>query len=79
MIIELVDYIVGDITINRIDIIVSFYNLFGGLIIKYNLMADDTVITSGNITFTVAEVDDWGVDDNYVIDLVLTKMSLTKK
>jgi len=78
MIINIENLNVGDIVINRVDITVSFYNLFGGLIIKYNLMSDNDNISTGNIVFTQAEVNDWGVDDSYIIDLVLEKLSLTK-
>lgn len=39
---------------------------------------DDVIIIEGNVTMTSPELDNWGTDDNYVIDWALNELNFTK-
>lgn len=66
------------ITIPTIKIDVD-YKLGGSCIALYRLFdTEGRQYTNGNIILTAEEVDGWGVDDNYIVNLILSKLGYTR-
>lgn len=68
-----------NITANRINIYTLPYHLDGsGATLYYELLNENNTIKQGNIELSEEEIADWGTDDNYIIELALAKIDVTK-
>ena len=65
--------------INNIQINILKIELFIGITLSVNLLSNNKLIDSKLMTISGDEYSNWGNDDNYIINLVLTKLNLTKK
>ena len=65
--------------INNIQINILKVELFKGITLSINLLSNNKLIDSKIMTITGDEYNNWGNDDNYIINLVLDKLNLTKK
>jgi hypothetical protein len=65
--------------INNIQINILKIELFIGMTLSVNLLSNNKLIDSKLMTISGDEYSNWGNDDNYIINLVLTKLNLTKK
>ena len=65
--------------INSIKINILKVELFKGITISVNLLSNDKLIDTKIMTITGDEYSNWGNDDNYIINLVLGKLNLTRK
>jgi len=65
--------------INNIQINILKIELFKGMTISVNLFSNSKIVDTQIMNITGTEYTNWGNDDNYIINLVLTKLNLTKK
>ena len=65
--------------INNIQINILKVELFKGITLAINLLSNNKIIDNKIMTITGDEYTKWGNDDNYIINLVLSKLNLTKK
>lgn len=66
-------------TANKIDIKVVEYKLDGsGATLNYELLDNTIKVSDDNISLSAEEVSVWGIDDEYIIDLALTKINVIK-
>ena len=47
--------------------------------LSVNLLSNNKLIDSKLMTITGDEYTNWGNDDNYIINLIMTKLNLTRK
>ena len=67
------------ITIPTIKIDVD-YKLGGVCIALYRLFdSEGNQYTNGNIILTAEEVAAWGTDDNYIVNLILSKLGIERE
>ena len=77
MIIQITPFTSGNLTIDSIDLTVNYYNFQGGILIKASFISQNVIINSQNVPLTTDEVNGWGQDDSYMIDLCMSKLNLT--
>jgi hypothetical protein len=65
--------------INNIQINILKVELFKGMTLSVNLLSNNKIIDSKIMTISGDEYSNWGNDDNYIINLVLNKLNLTRK
>ena len=66
------------IELNTIKIMVE-YDMGSGATFHYSLVADNGIpFESGFIKLTESEFNSWGTDDNYIEDLILSKLNLQR-
>ena len=65
--------------INNIQINILKVELFKGMTLSVNLLSNTKLIDSKIMSITGDEYSNWGNDDNYIINLVLDKLNLTRK
>jgi predicted transcriptional regulator len=66
-------------TISKVDILEGTIQLNKSVRFAVRLMdSDDNVILSQNITIFGEEYENWGSDDNYIENLILTKLGVQK-
>ena len=65
--------------INNIQINILKVELFKGITLAINLLSNNKIIDNKIMTITGDEYTKWGNDDNYIINLVLNKLNLTRK
>jgi hypothetical protein len=66
-------------TISKVDILEGTLQLNKSVRFAVRLMdSDDNVILSQNITIFGEEYENWGSDDNYIENLILTKLGVQK-
>ena len=65
--------------INNIQINILKIDLFKGISLTVNLLSNNKIIDTKIMNITGDEYTNWGNDDNYIINLVLSKLNLTKK
>ena len=65
--------------INNIQINILKIELFKSITLSVNLLSNTKIIDSQIMTISGDEYTNWTNDDNYIINLVLTKLNLTKK
>ena len=65
--------------INNIQINILKIELFKSITLSVNLLSNTKIIDSQIMTISGDEYTNWSNDDNYIINLVLTKLNLTKK
>jgi len=74
------DYdIIKSDTINNIKISTARIELFKYITVRVGLYKDNTLIDNRMIEISGTDYANWGTDDNYIINLVLTNLNLTKK
>ena len=66
-------------TINNIKISTARIELFKSITVRVGLYTDNTLVDNRMIDIAGTDYDNWGNDDNYIIDFVLTSLNLTKK
>jgi hypothetical protein len=64
-------------TATTIDINVIDYQ-FGEILKIYYSVNDSNIIYEGNLIYDKDIIDKWGSDDNYIINLVLNQLNLTR-
>jgi hypothetical protein len=65
--------------INNIQINILKIELFKSMTLSVNLLSNNKIIDSKLMNISGDEYSNWSNDDNYIINLVLTKLNLTKK
>jgi hypothetical protein len=65
--------------INNIKINIFKVELFKSMSLSVDLLNNNKLINTKIMTISGDEYTKWGNDDNYIIDLVLSKLNLTKK
>ncbi len=65
--------------INNIIIKIIQFELFKSITISVTLLSNTNNIDNQLIKISGEDYTNWGNDDNYIIDFVLTKLGLTKK
>ena len=65
--------------INNIQINILKIELFKSMTLSVNLLSNNKLIDSKLMTITGDEYTNWGNDDNYIINLIMTKLNLTRK
>ena len=65
--------------INNIHINILKIDLFKGMTLTVNLLSNNKIIDTKIMNITGDEYTNWGNDDNYIINLVLSKLNLTRK
>ena len=65
--------------INNIQINILKIELFKSMTLSVNLFNNAKIIDTQIMTITGDEYSNWGNDDNYIINLVMTKLNLTIK
>ena len=65
--------------INNIQINILKIDLFKGISLTVNLLSNNKIIDTKIMNITGDEYTNWGNDDNYIINLVLSKLNLTRK
>lgn len=65
--------------INNIQINILKIELFVGITLSVNLLSNNKIIDSKIMNISGDEYNNWANDDNYIINLVLTKLNLTRK
>jgi len=65
--------------INNIQINILKIELFVGITLSVNLLSNKKIIDSKIMNITGAEYSNWANDDTYIINLVLSKLNLTRK
>ena len=65
--------------INNIQINILKIELFKSITLSVNLLSNTKIIDSQIMIISGDEYTNWSNDDNYIINLVLTKLNLTKK
>jgi len=65
--------------INNVDIRILDVKLGHSVSVNAILKNDEQFIKSENITISGEEYDNWGSDDLYLEDLILTKLGVTRK
>ena len=65
-------------TINNIKISTCRIELFKSITVRVGLYTDNKLIDNRMIDITGTDYTNWGNDDNYIVNLVLTKLNLTK-
>ena len=66
-------------TINNIKISTARIELFKSITLIVGLYRDNTLVDNRMVEIAGTDYMEWGNDDNYIIDFVLTKLNLTKK
>jgi len=66
-------------TINNIKISTAYIELFKSITVRVGLYTNNTLVDNRMIEITGTDYTNWGNDDNYIIDFVLTYLNLTKK
>ena len=66
-------------TINNIKIHVNQIVLFNSISICVRLFHDNTLIENKMLEISGTDYTNWGNDDNYIVNIVLTKLGLSKK
>lgn len=69
-----VSYVVNNVLLQIRDL-----KLFTSVTILASLYQDKTIITNQTIILIGEEYDAWGYSDEYIIDICLNKLGLTKK
>jgi hypothetical protein len=78
--VELQNYITPVKTISSIEIQIINLVLFTSVNVMVMLYdANDNIIDNKYFTIEGAEYTDWASDDNYLLELILSKLNLTKK
>ena len=65
--------------INNIQINILKIELFIGMTISVNLLSNNKIIDSKIMNISGDEYTNWSNDDNYIVNLVLTKLNLIRK
>ena len=65
--------------INNVQINILKIELFKSITLSVNLLSNTKIIDSQIMTISGDEYTNWTNDDNYIINLVLSKLNLTKK
>ena len=65
--------------INNIDMRVTGLNLGSSVSVNVILKNNDSFINSVNYDISGQEYNDWGSDDDYLENLILQKLGLTRK
>ena len=65
--------------INNIQINILKIELFVGITLSVNLLSNNRIIDSKIMNITGDEYNNWANDDTYIINLVLSKLNLTRK
>jgi hypothetical protein len=65
--------------INNIKIKIMNIDLFKSITLCVSLLNNNKNVENKIIKITDAEYTNWGNDDNYIVNLVLTKLGLSKK
>ena len=65
--------------INNIHINILKIELFKGITLSVNLLSNNKLIDSRIMSISGDEYTNWGNDDTYIINLVLSKLNLTRK
>jgi hypothetical protein len=65
--------------INNIQINILKIELFVGITLSVNLLSNNKIIDSKIMNITGDEYNNWANDDTYIINLVLSKLNLTRK
>ncbi len=65
--------------INNIQINILKIDLFKGISLTVNLLSNNKIIDTKIMNITGDDYTNWGNDDNYIINLVLSKLNLTRK
>jgi hypothetical protein len=66
-------------TINNINIRIISIELFTKLNVCVSLFENSQLVDNVNYQITGEEYSNWGNDDQYIVDLVLTKLGMIKK
>ena len=66
-------------TINNIKISTAHIELFKSITVRVGLYKDNTLVDNRMIYISGTDYANWGNDDNYIVDFVLTNLNLTKK
>ena len=65
--------------INNIQINILKLELFKSMTLSVNLYSNTQLIDTQIITLSGTDYSNWSNDDNYIINLVMNKLNLTKK
>lgn len=65
--------------INNIQINILKIELFKSITLSVNLLSNTKIVDTQIMTISGDDYNNWGNDDNYIINLVMTKYNLTKK
>ena len=65
--------------VNNIKIKIMNIDLFKSITICVSLLTNNKNVDNKILKISGEEYTNWGNDDNYIIDLVLTKLGLSKK
>ena len=65
--------------VNNIKIKIMNVDLFKSITICVSLLTNNKNVDNKILKITGEEYNNWGNDDNYIINLVLTKLGLSKK
>ena len=65
--------------INNIQINILKIELFKSMTLSVSLLSNNKIIDSKMMIISGDEYNNWSNDDNYIVNLVLTKLNLTKK
>jgi hypothetical protein len=65
--------------INNIQINILKIELFVGITLSVNLLSNNKIIDSKIMNITGDEYNNWANDDTYIINLVLSKLNLSRK
>ena len=66
-------------TITNINIRIISIELFTRLTICVSLFDNNQLVDNVNLQITGEEYSNWGNDDQYIVDLVLSKLGMSKK
>jgi hypothetical protein len=78
--VDVVDYpYLRQNNINNIKLRINSFELFKKITIFVSLYENSDLIDNKLINISDEEYANWGTDDKYIIDLVLSKLGLTEK
>ena len=64
----------------NVAVLSTSVNLYNNCIVNVRCFTDtNEVILNQNVVLSDEEYSQWGTDDNYIVDLVLSKCGLSKK
>ncbi len=65
-------------TINKVMIRIMNVDLFNSMTVCASLFQNTTLVDNKVFKIEGSEYSSWGTDDNYIVDLILSKLGMTK-
>jgi hypothetical protein len=65
--------------VNNIQINILKIELFKSMTLSVNLLSNNKIVDTQLMSISGDDYSNWGNDDNYIINLVISKLNLTKK